>query len=233
MQCVILTGGLGTRMFPFTKSIPKAMLDVNGKPFIHHQLTYFQSQGIKDILLCVGHMGNMIEEYVQENNLDAHLNINFINDGDKLLGTGGALRRAYEENLLQDKFFLTYGDSYLPVDFKQINNHYVNDFILMTIYRNNNKLDNSNVMIKDDGNIYYDKNPIDNLCFTHIDYGLSIIPINFVEKYIPKNKKYDLSSFFRQLSEEKKVLGYEVSQRFYEIGSPQGYKDLVEYLKNN
>ena len=114
MQCVILNGGLGKRMFPLTNNLPKCMIEVNGIPFINYQLRLLSEKGIKDIVLCVGYLNNIIKEYVKDGSI-FNLKVDYVEDGDILLGTGGAIKKAYNLNKLHDNFFVMYGDSFLPI----------------------------------------------------------------------------------------------------------------------
>lgn len=234
MQCVILAGGKGTRMYPLTVTSPKALIPVAGRPFIEHQLTQFASQGITDILLSIGHLGHMIEDCVKDG---AHLGVRvrYVREDGPLLGTAGALRLALEAGALQDSFILTYGDSYLPVDVKAV----VEAFrarakpALMTVFRNDDQWDTSNVIFDETqaAVTLYDKSrslrPGE---YEYIDYGLSVLQRDVVETLVPPTGAYDLAEVFRQLSLQGALTGYRVTQRFYEIGSPSGLKDLEAFL---
>lgn len=114
---VILAGGLGTRLNPVTKKIPKSLVPVCGTPFIHHQLTLLYKKGIRDVVICTGYLGERIEEYVGDGSR-WKLNITMSYDGDTQLGTGGAIKKALP--LLPENFFITYGDSYLTTNYHKI-----------------------------------------------------------------------------------------------------------------
>jgi NDP-sugar pyrophosphorylase family protein len=220
---VILAGGLATRMRPVTEKIPKAMIDVNGKPFVHYQLNLLGAKGISHIILCAGYLGEQIEQYV--GNGDAfNLRVDYSYDGDILRGTGGAIKHI--GNNLPDDFFILYGESYLDTDYREIENKYraSGKKSLMTVFRNEDKRDTSNVIFQHGELIKYSKkNKVKEM--NYIDYGLGVLnkPVFAV---FPKDTPFDLADIYEQLSDEKQLLGYEVFERFYEIGSPEGLAEL-------
>src|SRR5271163_370338 len=110
----ILAGGLATRMRPVTERIPKSMIEVAGRPFIEHQLELLQAENVKNVVLCVGHLGEMIQAHIGDGKRFG-LSVSYSFDGERLLGTGGALRRALP--LLGHDFFVLYGDSYLDISY--------------------------------------------------------------------------------------------------------------------
>lgn len=231
LSVAILAGGLGTRMHPLTKKVPKAILTVAGRPFILHQLEYLRNQGIRNIVICVGHLGDMVKEVVGDGQ-KLGLNIEFSYDGPELLGTGGAIKRALP--LLGDHFFVLYGDSYLPISFHAAEKAWRTSKkpALMTIIRNQNRWDSSNVDFKDGKLMEYNKKHTHSKMI-HIDYGLSILSAKIFEEYAD-TMQLDLSDVFVDLSARSLLAGHEVTKRFYEIGSFSGLKDLEEYfLRSN
>lgn len=223
----ILAGGLATRMRPLTNTIPKALIEVSGRPFLFHQLDYLRRQGVDDVTICVGYKGEMIED-AAGNGSSFGLQLKYVYDGDILLGTAGALRRAIP--FLGENFFVLYGDSYLPCDYRAVQKAYEtrNKKALMTIINNENQWDKSNVMFRDNIIIEYNKSS-PHPKMKHIDYGLSILCADVLSNY-PSNTFLDLAEVYHNLSVQGDLTGYEVSQRFYEIGSPQGLKETEEYL---
>ena len=225
MQTVILAGGLATRLRPITEKIPKALIEINGIPFIDYQLNYLKKQGITNVVLCTGFLAEQIVDYVG-NGSRYGLKVVYSNDGEKLLGTGGAIKNA--ATFLDDDFFILYGDSFLPIEFNPIYNKFKHNKLpaLMTILENNNQWDKSNVIF--DGkqiNLYDKKNHTDHM--NYIDYGLSIC-----KKYIFTEMTYnifDLAEIFTSLSKVNQLDFYEVNQRFYEIGSQQGIEDFSNF----
>lgn len=234
MQCVILAGGKGTRMYPLTKTSPKALLPVAGKPFIEHQLGWFAAHGVTDILLSIGHLGEMIVDCVGDG---SHLGVRvrYVREEGPLLGTAGALRLALSQGALAQSFLLTYGDSYLPVDVAAISRAFraSNKPALMTVFHNHDQWDTSNVIFDAQTSLVtlYDKSrqlrPGE---YQYIDYGLSALQREVVERLVPEHGAYDLAEVFRHLSVHGELAGYRVNQRFYEIGSPAGLSDLEQYL---
>jgi len=224
---IILAGGLAMRMRPVTEKIPKAMIDVNGKPFIHHQITLLKKKGISNIIICVGYLGEQIEEYIGDGSKFC-VHVDYSYDGNVLLGTGGAIVKI--GNRLPDIFFILYGDSYLNVNYQKVEYAYrvSGKKGLMTIFKNDNRWDTSNVVYKQDKLIKYSKiNKTKDM--NYIDYGLGILKSSvFVD--FPPNTVFDLAAVYEKLSDESQLEGYEVFERFYEIGSSQGLSDLCKIL---
>jgi NDP-sugar pyrophosphorylase family protein len=225
----ILAGGLATRLRPITEKIPKSLVPVAGKPFLAHQLDLLQSRGLRRAVLCVGYLGEMIQrEFGNGSTYGIRLDYSF--DGPKLLGTGGAIQRALP--LLGDEFFVLYGDSYLPVEYRPIAEFFRQSGKLgcMTVYRNEGRYDTSNVVFRDDEIAVYDKKnrPTE---MRHIDYGLSLFKAPVFESYAT-DRPFDLTEVMGKLVREKQLAGYEVRERFYEIGSPAGLAELESLLKS-
>jgi len=229
LPVVILAGGLATRLYPKTLQVPKSLIEVDGLPFIHHQLLLLKEKGVNHVVLCVGHFGTMIEEYVGDGSRFC-LKVTYSYDGDALLGTGGAIKKATP--LLPDSFMIQYGDSYLDVDFSKIQQHfYAGDFpVLMTVFHNRNKFDTSNVLVKDGRILKYDKKDR-HPAMEYIDYGLIIIRKNKFDAY-PAHESFDLSLVLSQLVDAGQVAAYEVTNRFFEIGSVEGIKETGDYIRN-
>jgi len=225
---LILCGGLATRLQPITKTIPKSLVMVNNKPMLQYQLDMLQKQGIRHVVLCVGYLGEMIKDTFGDKYGDILLEYSF--DGLKQLGTGGAIKKSYSK--LSYIFFVLYGDSYLPVEYKPILEYFntTNKIGLMTLFKNDNLYDTSNVVFKDNQIICYDKkNKTSDM--NYIDYGLSIFNISVFNTY-PADCSFDLSQVMVNLVNDKQLAGYEVFNRFYEMGSINGLNELELYLKN-
>jgi NDP-sugar pyrophosphorylase family protein len=225
---VILAGGLATRMRPLTLQLPKSMLQIKGRPFLEYQLELLKEYEIKDILLCVGYRGELIKDHFGDGRKFG-VNLSYSFDGDKLLGTAGALKKAYK--LLGENFFLMYGDSYLPYDYQKIERHFRDSvkLSLMVAYRNQNRFDKSNLLIQDGMIKLYDKT-LRGENLEYIDAGLSILKKE-VLNLVPEEEPYDLEELYRTLISEEEMSAYEVKQRFYQIGSFEGleeFKNLVE-----
>ncbi len=223
----LLAGGLATRLRPITQTIPKAMVEVAGRPFIDHQLTLLQTKGIRRVVLCLGHLGEQIEAHVGDGR-KLGLNVSYSYDGARLVGTGGALRRAV--SLLGDLCWVLYGDSYLNIDYRAILDafHGSGAEAMMTVYQNGNRWDRSNVIFHEGRLICYDKRrPAPEM--THIDYGASLLRTSLLHE-IPADEPYDLAELFHRLVAEGKMVGHEIYERFYEIGSPSGLAEAQVYL---
>ena len=192
---------------------------------LYHQLIYLEKQGIKEVIICAGHLGFKIKKFIKKKKIN--LKIKYFNDGKKLLGTGGAIKKILP--FVKNNFFVMYGDSYLPINFRNVQKLYINSkkLGLITIYKNKNKLDKSNIILKS-GNIYYDK--FKTLKGMHyIDYGLNILNKR-VFKYFNLKKKFDLAEVLNLISKKNLLTFMLVKKRFYEIGSLHGIKDTEDFL---
>ena len=227
LPVAILAGGLATRLHPVTQTIPKALIEIAGKPFIEHQLEYLKLQGVSFVVLCIGYLGEMIQELVG-NGSRWGLQVSYSPDGPVLLGTGGALKQALP--LLGEQFFILYGDSYLPIDFAKVQAAFTESgqLGLMTVLKNQNQWDQSNVQYEQGQLVEYNKSVISPQMH-YIDYGLGVLQAKALDGY-PAGQSFDLSQVYNQLSLQKQLAGYEVFERFYEIGSHQGIADTQTYL---
>lgn len=226
MPVVIIAGGLATRLYPKTLTIPKSLIKIDSKSFVHYQLSLLKRQGISDVVLCIGKFGDMIEKYVG----DGHkwgLKVQYSYDGDTLLGTGGAVKKALKK--LPETFMVLYGDSYPDVNLKSIINKFENGkYGLMTVYHNKNKLEKSNVLFKNGRIVKYNKK-IPTPEMEHIDYGIIILKKEIFDKY---DGSFDISDVFVELIETGKMSGLEMNKRFYEIGSVNGIEEFEKFIKN-
>jgi len=230
LPVAILAGGLATRLRPITEKVPKALIKVAGKPFIFHQLEYLRKEGIEKIVLCLGYLCEMIQEEVGDGS-KFDLDISYSYDGDFLLGTGGSIKKALP--LLDENFYVLYGDSFLPIHFSPVEESFLNSKkpALMTVILNENKWDKSNVIFKDGIVLEYNKKePKSEMKF--IDYGLGVLSKSLFDKYEGK-VAFDLADLYHLLSIENQLAGFEVNERFYEIGSHQGIKETELYLSIN
>jgi NDP-sugar pyrophosphorylase family protein len=234
----ILAGGLATRLRPITEKIPKSLVPVAGRPILAHQLEMLHAQGIRRAVLCIGFLGEMIQREFGseacgiklEYSFDAPRQSEATAGGEKLLGTGGAIKRALPK--LGEEFFILYGDSYLPIPYAPVAEffHSSGKPGLMTVYRNEGKYDTSNVVFADgEIKIYDKKQKLPEM--RHIDYGLSLFKASVFEKF-PADEKFDLADVMQKLVQEKQLAGYEVSERFYEMGSPAGLAELETLLQS-
>ena len=218
---------MATRLMPLTETVPKALVDINGEPFIAHQLRLLRSRGIDNVVICAGHLGEMIRDFVDDGRrFDIQVEYSF--DGGRLLGTGGAIKKAL--NLLGDNFFVLYGDSYLPCDFKNIQATFEDSGKkgLMTVFRNEGAWDTSNVELRSGQILAYDKRRLSPR-MRHIDYGLGVFQREAFDS-VPEEMPYDLAELYRFLLGKGELAAFEVEQRFYEIGSVEGLEGLIRYL---
>jgi NDP-sugar pyrophosphorylase family protein len=227
LPVVILAGGLATHMRPLTRNMPKSMIDVNGKPFIHYQLSLLRRRGVRRVLLCVGFMGEAIKQYAGDGS-QYNMELEYYFDGDTLLGTGGAIKHIGES--LPEEFFVLHGDFYLDIDYKKIADTWTKSGkdALLTVFRNESKWDTSNVVFANGQIIRYSKkNKTESMHY--IDWGLSIFKKKVFRPF-PSNSAFDLAKVYEKLASEYRLFGYEVFYRFFEIGSPRGLADLCRKL---
>ena len=234
MQCVVLAGGLGTRLGALTATLPKALVPVAGRPFADHQLAWLAADGVTDVVYCIGHHGEQVRDFVGDGSRWS-LRVTYVDEGEQLRGTAGALRLALDEGALEPAFGVLYGDSYLQVDAGAVLRAFEQRDcdVLMTVYRNEGRYDRSNAVLREDGSVLYDKREPDpaKAGMGHIDYGLSVIDRDRVVPGIPADEPSDLAEVYARLSREGRVTGYEVTERFYEVGSPSGIADLESRLQ--
>jgi NDP-sugar pyrophosphorylase family protein len=227
MPTVILAGGLATRLKPLTEKIPKALIEVAGKPFLWHQLTLLRRQGVERVIILAGHLGELIENTFG-NGASVGLSIEYSFDGPTLLGTGGAIRKALP--LLPQRFFVLYGDSYLTCSFSEVQGAFEGSRQpgLMTVFGNSDLFDTSNVEFDGARILKYDKRHRTST-MRHIDYGLGAFERS-VFQALPAETKIDLEAVHQDLLKRNLLAAFEVKERFYEIGSVAGLKETDEYL---
>ena len=229
LPVAILAGGLATRLRPITKTIPKALVPVAGRPFILWQLEYLRDQGVSRVVLCTGYRSTQIEQIVGDGS-QFGVAVEYSDDGTTLLGTGGALGQALP--LLGSEFFVLYGDSFLPVSFSTVEQAYCDSDLpgLMTVYRNEGEWDTSNVVFNNGQVLEYNKTkPQQDMAY--IDYGLGVLTKSVVEHYC-QEKVFDLATVYEGLANAGQLSGFEVFERFYEIGSPDGLAQTEEFLRS-
>ena len=227
LPVAILAGGLATRLRPITERIPKSLVDVAGQPFAVHQIELLRRHGIANITFLVGHLGEMIGATLGDGSRWG-VRLRYIFDGPHALGTGGAVRRALPE--LGEPFFVLYGDSYLECDYAAVEQSFLTSGRsgLMTVCRNDDRWDRSNVLFADGRIVRYDKQHRTPE-MRHIDYGLGAFRHSaFAGR--GDDEAFDLAALYQNLLARDDLDGYEVPTRFYEIGSPAGLEETREYL---
>jgi NDP-sugar pyrophosphorylase family protein len=230
LTIAILAGGRATRLQPLTETLPKSLIPVAGEPFLAHQLRLLRTAGIERVILCVGHLADQIQDFAGDGSVFG-LNIEYAFDGEPCLGTGGAIRNALP--LLGGHFFTLYGDSYVKCDFRAVERAFFDarKDALMTVIRNEGRWDTSNVEYAGGEIIAYDKR-VRTPAMQYIDYGVGVFRAS-VFSGLPKQLPFDLSTLYAELLAQRRLGAYEVEQRFYEIGSLSGIRDLEAYLSSD
>src|SRR5215831_11078253 len=219
LPVAILAGGLATRLRPVTEKVPKSLVEVNGEPFIAHQLRLLKANGVSRVVLCVGFLGEMLREVVKDGR-DYRLDVQYSFDGPALLGTAGALKRALP--LLGRAFLTLYGDSYLLCDYAVVADAFEESRkqALMTVFHNEGQWDTSNVVFEDGRISAYNKKERTPR-MQYIDYGLGAFTAKAFDR-VPAEKAFDLADLYQAILADGELAGFEIKQRFYEIGSPEG-----------
>jgi NDP-sugar pyrophosphorylase family protein len=226
----VLAGGLAKRMWPLTEHLPKALLEVAGEPFVTHQLRLFAREGIADVKLLVGHCWEQIKEFVGDGGRFG-VKIDYIADGPTQLGTGGAVRHALDR--LAPEFLVTYCDSWLDAPYAPVVSafHDSGQPALMCVYRNDNRWDASNVQYED-GVIHRYSKKLRMPEMHHIDWGLGMLKASAVAAR-PVGEPWDLAELYEELANAGRLAGYEMTRRFYEIGSFVGLAETDRLLKSS
>jgi NDP-sugar pyrophosphorylase family protein len=227
LPVAILSGGLATRLRPLTETIPKALLEIRGEPFLAHQLRLLRRHGITHAVLCVGYLGRKIRDFAGDGRA-FDIRLDYSDDGPQLLGTAGALKKALP--LLGDSFFTLYGDSYLACDYGAVEQAFLDSGKagLMTVYRNEGLWDASNVEFAGGSIRAYDKANRTS-AMRYIDYGLGVYRRQPFQA-LPPGERVDLAAVCQGLLRQGQLAGYEIPTRFYEIGSAEGIRELEEFL---
>jgi NDP-sugar pyrophosphorylase family protein len=222
----VLAGGVASRMMPLTRLVPKSLLAVAGEPFIAHQLRLFRREGVAKVVLCVGHLSEEIEAFVGDGRAFG-VEVAYSHDGSTRLGTGGAVRKALP--LLGDEFMVIYGDSYLDIEFRPVMAAFraSGKLGLMTVLHNRGRWDTSNIEFTAGRIVAHSKRPTERMA--HIDFGLSVLSREALAGH-PSDSAFDLSEVYGELVEAGQLAGYEVTRRFYEIGSHAGLQETADYI---
>jgi len=230
LPVAILAGGLSTRLRPVTERIPKSLVEVGGKPFVDHQLRLLARNGIQRVVFCLGYLGEQVVDVVGDG-ARFGLDVRYVFDGDRLLGTAGAITRAL--SILGDEFFILYGDSYLDCDYQAVEAAFRSAQLpaLMTVFANGGYWDNSNVEFDGQRIVGYSKaNRTERM--QHIDYGLGAAHRSIFDE-VSTETPTDLASLYEDLVRRGEIAAYEVTRRFYEVGSFDGIAELDAYLKEH
>jgi NDP-sugar pyrophosphorylase family protein len=227
LPVAILAGGLATRLGSLTEKTPKSLIPIAGEPFVAHQLRLLRRNGIQHVILCVGHLGEMIERVVGDGR-GFGMEVEYSYDGAKLLGTAGAIRNALPK--LGESFFVMYGDSYLPCDYAAVERAFAKQgkLGLMTVYRNDGRWDTSNVEFDGERILAYSKKDRSDR-MRYIDYGLGV----FGAEAFQQTKAADLADVYGDLLHKGQLAALEVHERFYEIGSTAGLEEMKALLSRH
>jgi len=230
LPVAVLAGGFATRLKPLTDAIPKSMIEICGMPFVHWQMKMMSEQGIKDVVFCLAHRSDMVSDFVG-NGSQYGIKVKYSYDGERQLGTGGAVRNSLP--LLGDRFMVLYGDSYLPIKFQSVEDAFLRakEPALMTVFLNNARLDSSNADFSEGLVKKYAKGE-DSEELKYVDYGLGCYESSIFSP-LESPDPLDLAEICTQLASQKLLAGYEVRERFYEIGSFKGIKDFTEYMETS
>jgi N-acetyl-alpha-D-muramate 1-phosphate uridylyltransferase len=227
LPVAVLAGGLATRLGALTRETPKCLMEVAGRPFIHHQLRQLYDKGVRRVILCLGHLGEKVVESVGDGSAFG-MKVDYSFDGPDLRGTAGAVKQAIP--LLGQAFFVLYGDSYLGCSYAAVQQAFedAGKLALMTVFRNEGRWDTSNVEFRDGCIIAYDKTAR-TPAMHYIDYGLSVWDRRAFD-VVPESGPCDLSLVSQEMLRRSELAGFEVTERFYEIGSVTGLAETQEHL---
>ncbi len=232
LPCVILAGGLGTRMRPVTEVLPKSLIPVLGRPFAELQLEWLSREGIDHVIYSIGYRGEMIRAALGTG-ARFDVQIDYVDEGTDLRGSGGALRLALDVGALPGEFFILYEDSYLRVSLGDVQRAWRSSGLaaIMTVMHNSDRWDTSNAIFRD-GRVIYDKRRRGEYAgeMTWIDYGLCATTASVIAAWLPPGGRGDLADLLHELSMEGEVAGFEAIERFYEVGSPAGLLELEAHL---
>ncbi|HYB45419.1 MAG TPA: sugar phosphate nucleotidyltransferase [Nitrososphaerales archaeon] len=226
MQAAILAGGLGTRLRPLTDLVPKGLIRVNGRPFLELKLEQLKANGIDDVILCVGHLGEMIEEHFGDGSRFG-IRIRYSRDGKELLGPVGAVKRA--EHLLEGEFFVTYGDNYLRLDYGKMMALLKSSGKLgvLAVYHNRGAYGTSDVEVSEGRVTTFQKNPTRKLEW--INFGIYALRKKALDLVAP-GSPCDESEFFNLMIGRRELLSYEATERFYEIGNVESLNEFETFM---
>jgi len=232
VQCVVLAGGQGTRLRGVFGTTPKHLVPVNGQPFADFQVSRLIDFGFTRLTYAVGFGATEIVEYFQDRDYSG-LEIDFVVDGPTPLGTGGAIRQINDLGLLDEVFAVTYGDTLLDLQparmFALMETNPTAEGVL-AVWKNKNFLGDSNASFDGKYVDHYDKSKTKEHKFEYIDYGLMVLRQNVVSEQIQAGVPTDLASVITDLASAKQLLGLEVFERFYEVGTLDAIRETEQHV---
>jgi N-acetyl-alpha-D-muramate 1-phosphate uridylyltransferase len=226
LEAVILVGGLGTRLGGLTRSVPKPMVPVGGKPFLEHEIGLLKRGGIDEFVLCVGHLGEKVESHFGDGS-GWGVKVRYSYDGPKLLGPAGALKRA--EPLLGEHFFVTYGDAYLRMDYRGMMRAFVDagKMGMMAVYENHGRHGRSDVVVSGGRVVKYDKGG--GVGMEWVNFGVSALRKGALA-VIPPETEFGEEAFYGELIRQNELMAFPVEDRFYEIGTPASLGEFERFI---
>jgi NDP-sugar pyrophosphorylase family protein len=218
---------MGTRLGQLTADVPKPMIPVDGKPFLEHEISLLKRSGIGDFVLCVGHLGDKVELHFGDGSRWG-VKVRYSYDGPKLAGPAGALKRAGP--LLEESFFVTYGDAYLRADYKGMMRALLGSerLGLMAVYHNRNRYGNSDVVVRDGRVAGYDKKRAGE-GMEWVNFGVSALRRRALD-LVPEGRECGEEEFYGELIRRGELLAFPVEDRFYEIGTPGSMKEFERFI---
>lgn len=227
MQVAILAGGLGTRLRPLTGAVPKPMVRVAGRPFLEHEIRLLKERGIRDYVLCVGYLGEQVEAYFRDGKRWG-VRVEYSHDGPRLVGPAGALKRA--EPLLQERFFVTYGDAYLRTDYRRMMRALVGSGKLgvMAVFHNRNRFGRSDLVVEGRQVLRYDKKrAVPEMEW--VNFGVSALDRRALA-LIPAGRACGEEEFYGELIRRGQLGAFPVRNRFYEIGTQASLEEFERFI---
>ena len=205
------------------------MVPVNGKPFLEHEIGLLKRGGITDFVLCVGHLGEKVEDYFG-NGSKWGVRVRYSYDGPKLMGPAGALKGA--ESLLKESFFVTYGDAYLRADYRSIMGALLDSgrLGLMTVYENHNRYGRSDVVVSGGYVVRYDKKDRGR-GMDWVNFGVSALRKHALA-FVPSGRECNEEEFYGELIKRDELLAFPVEERFYEIGSSRALREFERFISS-
>jgi N-acetyl-alpha-D-muramate 1-phosphate uridylyltransferase len=211
-----------------TVNIPKAMVPVHGRPFLEYEVELLKSRGVDDLVLCVGYLGEQIERHFGDGGWFG-VRIRYSRDGKVPLGPIGALKKA--EGMLENEFFVTYGDSYLRLNYRNMM-HVLQQrdaLGLMAVYWNDVAYGKSDVVVRGTHIVEYNKKET-KPGMVWINFGVSALRKTALEG-VKEGEYCDEEPFYGGLIRERQLRWFEARERFYEIGTPRGLDEFSTYVK--
>ena len=224
MKAVILTGGLGTRLQPYTLFVPKPMLPLGDKPLLEHSIEWLKKNNIKSIVLCVSYLRKNIQDYFEDGH-EFGVNIEYA-VSNKPLATAGQLKTA--EEFIDDTFVCVYGDSIFDFSLRNmIKQHKAKKaFATMSLYEYKTNLQYGVIHTSKGGKVtsWEEKPEIK----ANINMGCYVMEPGIL-KYIPKNKPYGMDDVIKKAMKNKKLVSSFITKKgFLDIGNKESYKKANE-----